>query len=902
MSTANFLNEDFGSDESEGEDFNPAQHVSSDEENDRKPASGPSRSRSRSRKGSSGPTKKKKQPLSQATIDDSDDEDDDEVKDGDGDGKDAVEDDGEDVNDEVDDEEDEEDEDEEEEEDRPRKRRRRPGHLQFIDEEAEVDDEDEDEENEDEDLVDETHPDDAADLPVGVENDDYRHRELDRQRERLREQDMETEAKRLREKYGRTKTSMAQTTGIPQHLLLPSVDDPTIWGVRCKPGKEYEVVNMIMKRYADAQFTPNPLHISGAFARPSAMQGYVYIEARKQAEVTKATIDMTFAYSSQMTLIPQNEMPDLLRVKKQKTIKHGDFVRIKRPLKYAGDLALVELVEENQSEATVKLVPRIDYTVNDDPNGQKRKRPIGTRPPPKLFFDADARKLSNNRMLLTRGKNNFTYLSDEYADGFLIKTLKFSAIDTENVNPSLEEASVFATEGRGEDGVQTQEIDLGKIAALMREAGGEYLAGDAVVIFSGEQQGVKGKVAGIQADVVTIAVSEGPLKGKRIEAPAKSIRKLFDVGDNVKVLQNSKYRGESGTVLKVSDEKVTLLTDSTRQEIVVLSRDLRVALDSSGPRIASKYALFDLLQLDASTVGCVVRVDPETLQILDQNGTVRTMFPSNISGKIDTKRPTVATDRSGSEVRKGDSVQETAGASRKGVVMHIYRNFLFLEDKMMMENNGIFVVKSSSIGVVSAKASRESAGPNLTEMNPAFMNRNQHGGMAPPGKPGAPASKPMTIRNRLDGQTCMVARGQQKGLQGRIKSATNSHARVEFMNKPGIHVFELSLLKVKQRNGEWQRLDGTPPNKNPGSRVPVGARVPAGVNSGNRSAWGEFGASANGSSTPFWKSGGDGGRTPAYGGGSGGRTSAWEGSRTVNPYAANDGNRTAYGVRYLSMI
>jgi len=231
--------------------------------------------------------------------------------------------------------------------------------------------------------------------------------------------------------------------------------------------------------------------------------------------------------------------------------------------------------------------------------------------------------------------------------------------------------------------------------------------------------------------------------------------------------------------------------------------------------------------------------------------------------------------------------------------MHIYRNFLFLEDKMMTEHNGIFVVKSNSISVVSAKASRQFDGPNLSEMNPAFMK--QQGNMAPPGKPGGPGGpggRPMTIRNRLDGQTCMVARGQQKGLQGRIKSATNSHARVEFMNKPGIHVFELALLKVKQRSGEWQRLDGTPPNKNPGSRVPTGARVPAGVNSGNRSAWGEFGA-ANGSSTPFWKSG-DGARTPAYG--SGGRTSAWEGSRTVNPYAANDGSRTAYGVSRITII
>ena len=150
--------------------------------------------------------------------------------------------------------------------------------MQFIDEEAEVDDEDEEEEIEDEDGE---EIDDAPDIPAGAEHDDRGHRELDRQRQLALDEDAEKQAALMKEKYGRSRSSaMAEVSGIPQHLLLPSVDDPMIWAVRCKQGKENEVVNSIMKRIADRMHTRDPIGITSAFVRGGQMGGYVYVEAR----------------------------------------------------------------------------------------------------------------------------------------------------------------------------------------------------------------------------------------------------------------------------------------------------------------------------------------------------------------------------------------------------------------------------------------------------------------------------------------------------------------------------------------------------------------------------------------------------------------------------------------------
>jgi len=500
---------------------------------------------------------------------------------------------------------------------RPRKRARRDPRNQFIDIEAEVDDEDEadddDEGGEAGDFIAETHPDDLADLPAGAETDDRGHRELDRKREREQQMDAEKQAQLMKERYGRSRTTTTDAVTVPKRLLLPSVDDPNIWGIRCKPGKEREVVFAIMKRVEERAPTKNPMPIISAFERSgTGMAGRIYIETYKQADILTSLDGIMNIYPrSNVVLVPIKEMPDLLRVTKSQQLQPGGYVRLKRG-KYAGDLAQIEGVESNGLDVTLRIVPRLDYGLNEDVNAPitdkgdgKRKRQGGlgavnpaSRPPQRLFSEAEAKKKHTKYLqsMSTFDKKNWQYLGDDYINGFLIKDFKIQHLVTENVNPTLEEVTKF-TAG-AEDG--TENLDLTALAASLKNnsANDNYLPGDMVEVYEGEQSGVYGRAVAVRGDIVTLRVTEGDLMGQSIDVPVKGLRKLFKEGDHVKVIGGSRFRDEVGMVIRIKDDKVTIVSDLSMQEITVFSKDLREASDSGVAGGIGRYDMHDLVQLE----------------------------------------------------------------------------------------------------------------------------------------------------------------------------------------------------------------------------------------------------------------------------------------------------------------
>ena len=610
--------------------------------------------------------------------------------------------------------------------------------------------------------------------------------------------DAEKQAQLLREKYGRRTATNADAVTVPKRLLLPSVDDPSIWGVKCKPGKERESVFALTKRIEERAGTKSPMPIISAFERGGTMVGYVYIEARRQADVHTALEGIMNVYPRTLTImVPIKEMPDLLRVTKSESLVPGGYVRIKRG-KYAGDLAQIDEVETNGLTASLRIVPRLDYGQAEDNNApmvdggikgeaQKRKRQNAmgfnnpaTRPPPRLFSDVEAKKkhLRYLQQMSTFDKKHWQYMGDTYISGFLIKDFRIQHLTTENVNPTLEEVTRF-TAG-AEDG--TENLDLSALAATLKKgtSNENYLPGDAVEVYEGEQQGVSGKAVAVRGDIVTIAVTDGELRGQTIEVPIKGLRKLFKEGDHVKVIGGSRYRDEVGMVVSIKNDTVTLLSDLSMQEITVFSKDLREASDTGVAGGLGRYDIHDLVQLDPATVGCVTKVDRESLRVLDQNGSTRSIMPSQISNKIEKRRHAVATDRNGSEIRTDDTVREIGGESKQGVILHIYRSFLFLHNREQTENSGISVVRASNVATVAAKGGRVAqsgnAGPDLNKMNPALMRNgmNGNGAMAPPKTFG---------RDRALGQTVTIRKGPYKGLLGIVKDTTDLEARVELHTK-----------------------------------------------------------------------------------------------------------------------
>jgi Spt5 transcription elongation factor, acidic N-terminal len=68
--------------------------------------------------------------------------------------------------------------------------------------------------------------------------DDTHHRDLNRRLQVEDELDAEAIAERMKERYGRSELSRGSFRGdvdhVPQGVLIPSVNDPKLWLVRCR--------------------------------------------------------------------------------------------------------------------------------------------------------------------------------------------------------------------------------------------------------------------------------------------------------------------------------------------------------------------------------------------------------------------------------------------------------------------------------------------------------------------------------------------------------------------------------------------------------------------------------------------------------------------------------------------
>lgn len=816
------------------------------------------------------------------------------------------------------DEEDEEDEDEDDEEEeeeeeisgkkgkkRAKHRHKRSIASRFVDLEAEVSDEEEEEEE------DEDYGADGFIETVDDADDDSGRRHyalLDKKRQMEDEEDKSPEqiAKDLSERYRRPAVRYTgDMNEVPQRLLMPSVNDASLWQVRVRPGRERDIVFSLMRKSIDVEYTARPLGIFAAFQRDS-LPGMIYVEARSSKLVSEACNGLVGVFPSRgITLVPIEEMASLLQIKKQDlTVTPGSWVRIRRG-KYAGDLAQVMDITENGEDVGLKFVPRIDLTPRDDAAidaaGKKRKKPVTgaatMRPSQRLFNYEEVVKVWGRKQVSKRNQV-YVFQNDTYKDGFIEKDFKLSGLILEDVNPTLDEITQFT---RRQDGGEADNlVDLSIIAEASRKAAISVLQpGDHVEVFEGEQAGVHGVVEEIHQDIVIITAIGVDIEGQKVELQARSVRKRFKPGDHVKVM-TGQNADETGLVVSVADNVVTFLSDMSMQEVSVFSKDLREAAEvGSGTNIVGNYELHDLVQLDAQTAGVIFKTERDSFRVLDQNGQVRLVQPHQISMRRDSIKA-IATDSEGHEIRINDNVKEIDGEGRKGIVLHIHQSFFaFLHNREIAENGGVFVTRARSLASVAPKGNVMRPGTDLSKMNPSIGA--PIGGMVGSGGMGRGP------RDRDIGLTVCVVKGPHKGYVGTIKDVNGTIARVEL--RTGNKVVSLEKDKMRERlpDGKLVPLTGRGSQSNRGGYGGGGGynnMGPPRTNYGNGAS-----GSAGPPRTPAWGGGrtpnpystGEG-RTPAWNASSrtpnpyaldGGKTPAWNASsRTPNPYASGDGGRT----------
>lgn len=813
-----------------------------------------------------------------------------------------------------DDDDDDEDEDDEEDEDVGSKRKaKRRRANQFLDIEAEVDDEEEDELDEDDEeaelLREQFISDDREvergdpSVPSNMDVDDDRlHRQYDQRRQQAEDQDAEKLAETLKQRYRKTHTvyrgDTAASGTVSQKLLMPSINDPAIFAIRCTPGREKDLVRKLYEKKRTLARLGRPLDVLSIFQR-DAFKGYIYMEAKKPEAIQQALTGMVNIYANQRIIVPVSEYPDLLKQVKSSDVEivPGIYVRITRG-KYKADLAIVDNLSENGLEVRCKLVPRLDYGKNDDFTSDGKRIKLKARPIPRLFSEQEARTYDSEYLQPGRGPRSFVYRGDEYHEGFLFKDFKLQFLQTKDVYPKLEELDRFQSGGTDEDG-----MDLAAVAASLKSSKNQegglssaFQPGDNVEIRRGEQAKTMGKVASVSLNEVGIIVTDAgdkQLVNQELTVTASDLRKVFTLGDHVKVIEG-KHTDQTGLVIKIDGDSVVFLSDQTKEDVRVFANYLIKATDSSTSvdMVNSKYEIKDLVQLNASTFGVIVKAETGFYGVLTGDGRVVDVKPTGIVSKLKlSRREQVATDRRGLTVNVGDSVKEKGGDKKKeGVVVHIYKNVLFVESHELNENLGIFATNALNVSTISTKGSMVSKtlGPDLSRMNPNLK-------AAPVMTSGAK----MRIggRDKLLNKDVVINGGNHKGLMGKVVETDDVDARIELHTKSKkvkVNKTKLSVL-IRGESIPYLRFIGASdmgPRSGPG-----GGSAPA-FFSGGKSAWGGAtpsvagGASSWGAKTPSAVGGASTWGAQAVGG-----ASAWgaPGAGGASAWASNTGGASAWG-------
>lgn len=372
------------------------------------------------------------------------------------------------------------------------------------------------------------------------------------------------------------------------------------------------------------------LGITSAFQRDSFL-GHLYIEARGENEVREATAGLIGVYGSTAPiLIPIEEMPDLLKSRRKETpLTVGGWVRIKKGT-YKGDLAQVDDVPEGNTDmVTLKVVPRIEQNpgeTRDAPRegesalqaaNRKRRRNESAlfRPPPKFFNAEEVRAAYAGKAKVHKDAEGYHFGPDLYVNGYLIKDFRISAIERENINPTIDEITAFigetaaasttgadglaaAQSGDGIIGTGEHRLDLNLVAEAAK-AQTVLQPGDYVEIFEGSQKGVIGSIDSLNNNIIIISPTDPvDLIGTKIEVLATQVRKRFKPGDHIKVMRG-KNANESGLVLQIKHDLVTFLSDLSVQEVTVFSKDVREAAEvGAGAANFGQYELHDLVQIE----------------------------------------------------------------------------------------------------------------------------------------------------------------------------------------------------------------------------------------------------------------------------------------------------------------
>ncbi|KAI6193774.1 hypothetical protein M3Y96_01054400 [Aphelenchoides besseyi] len=166
----------------------------------------------------------------------------------------------------------------------------------------------------------------------------------------------------------------------------------------------------------------------------------------------------------------------------------------------------------------------------------------------------------------------------------------------------------------------------------------------------------------------------------------------------------------TGTVISVDEREVVIISDLNLDHIKV--RLHNVCLDvqvSTGVDQLSQFQFHDLVTLDNDTVGVIIRLEREYVEVLNAQGNV--VRAKAMSIQTPQVKFAKAFDSLGNTIQANDRVKVSDKFTRAlrndydercGEIKYIFQSSVFVYSRKYIKNSGIFVCKSKMVTLLGA--------------------------------------------------------------------------------------------------------------------------------------------------------------------------------------------------------
>lgn len=558
----------------------------------------------------------------------------------------------------------------------------------------------------------------------------------------------------------------------------PTSNDPKLWLVKCKIGDEKEILANLFHKYfyfrkKDAKERVKIFSIISY----DNLKGKIFIEAFSERDVLYAISGMSNVNPNSIQIIPIDERMQIFEFDKyQKVdINNNQLVRIKHG-NYEGDLAKVVFIEDPINKIYISLIPRIYESAkgkNEFNVAAFSKQRSSLRPRQKLFDKS--KKYSPDITTTHEIFGECTKCGKyKFRDGLLIRPVRISSLETENIYPKEEELQKLGCH-KDENGIYRDKTDEQQLIISNKKSNNiKYKKGDNIRFLNDEYKDLIGTVISQEGNKIIAKIDNKDMQGN-YEFKVDMITISFKPGDFV-YAKNGVNKGKNGIVIKYLEDNSYVIYDEITQTKfnakntdLILSSEMKFN-DEENPM----FKIGDLVRIKNSNILCyIIESTKFILKVVTTGNDVKKISVREVE-KMNLNKRTTYIDGKGNPIAPENVVKAINGQFKgnKGTIKCIFKKYVFLHNNDYVRTNGIFC---------EIKDNLELLGSELLAENTEKGKVNQR-------------RVPNDIKE-LIGKTVHVIEGKWKGYNGILIDANDKSIKLELSAKQKTIELPFSYIK-----------------------------------------------------------------------------------------------------------